>query len=162
MNIAVKKVGYFIFNYTDKIKTIDEFKDFYNNKCHNSKYDKCIFSINLTKTSPKIHSYLNILFKTDSNETGDITFYFNKKTIMTLFNNYDVNYDLFIKKLIEERKAHPECKVCFETFNSIITCPRCFFDICKNCLDKCYYTTRNKDVNAIRCPACNIVLTLIE
>lgn len=159
METAVKKIGYFLFDYTDKIQTFDEFKDFNNNKCYNTKYDKCIFFINLNKASKKLKLLIKMMFKVDDD---NLVIYFNKKCIMSLFTYVDVNYDVFLQTLIQERKEKPECNICFESINHIITCPKCFYQMCEKCMNECYYTSRNTRTDAIECPVCTTVLTFLE
>lgn len=157
MNTAVKKIGYFLFDYTDKINTVEDFKNFNDNKCHNSKYDKCIFSIDLSRVNKKINSLLRKVYKIG--DENNMIFYFNKQSVMSVFIDYDVNYDLFLSNLIEDRKENPECKICFQLLEGLIACPQCFFQVCEDCLDKFYYTPRNEKIDAIECPACKFVLT---
>jgi len=164
MDIAVKKIGYFLFDYTDKIKTIDEFKAFNNDKCHNNKYDKCIFFINLDKVSKKVKCLLKLMFKQDKHKLDEdnVVIYFNKKSIMMLFTYNNVNYDLFLQTLTQERKEKPECNICFESFNGVITCSKCYYQMCEKCMNDYYYTPNNTRTDAIQCPVCNSVLTFLE
>ena len=142
-------MGYYIFDYTTKITSTNEFLTFLE-KIKQKKYQKCIFCIDAENVDKRV---ADILIGSNCLDSFKYCFYYNKDNFSYLLKTIDINKKLFIENLLNIDDGLFECKVCFEKFANIFTCSKCYFHICKDCIYKSH-SVINKSVLDCKCLIC--------
>lgn len=149
LSIITKDKQYFLMDYSNKIRTVDEFQSFAQ-KTMNPRYSKFIFKIDfrvIISNCDKIQktSLINLREKCYNNQNIVL---FNKDNYLFISSDLPIRPPFIRKFLNGPDYSEKQCCVICDDDDSKAVCSLCFASHCRTCL------IRMKLMNKLECSIC--------